>query len=66
MRAAALPGTTSSPPRSARRAASAGAASYGALAVSQPGTLLHDPAAAPRATVVSDPDPAILLRDPAV
>ena len=47
-------------------AAIAGAASYGALAVSQPGTLLHDPAAAPRATVVSDPDPAILLRDPAV
>ncbi len=46
-------------------AAIAGAASYGALSVSQPGTLLRDPDQAPPAEVVEDPDPAIPLADAA-
>lgn len=46
-------------------AAVAGAASFGALSVSQAGTLLADLASAPIATVVADPDPGIRLADPA-
>ncbi|MGO1768955.1 MAG: 1-phosphofructokinase family hexose kinase [Microbacterium sp.] len=46
-------------------AAIAGAASYGALSVSQPGTLLRDLDQAPPAEVVEDPDPATPLADPA-
>ncbi|WP_119695941.1 1-phosphofructokinase family hexose kinase [Microbacterium halotolerans] len=46
-------------------AAIAGAASFGALSVSQSGTLLRDPASAPQATVIADPDGDIRLADPA-
>ncbi|MGO1410936.1 MAG: 1-phosphofructokinase family hexose kinase [Microbacterium sp.] len=46
-------------------AAIAGAARFGALSVSQAGTLLRDPASAPRANVIAEPDGDIRLADPA-
>lgn len=52
--------------RAALTTAAATAASWGALAVSRPTTLLDAVEAAPRAVVTDEPDPATRLTEPAV